>query len=49
MSIDVPVVGVDAVHDVTSEHPCRDGPITAGDFLRGRIDGTISLDDVRSS
>ena len=28
--------------------PCRYPPITAGDFLRGRIDGTIPLDDVRS-
>jgi isopenicillin N synthase-like dioxygenase len=33
---------------VTAEHPCRYEPITAGEFLRGRIDGTIPLDDVRS-
>ena len=39
------------VHPVVrdDEHPCRYEPITAGDFLRGRIDGTIPLDDVRSS
>lgn len=30
---------------VTAEHPCRYAPITAGDFLQGRIDGTIVTGD----
>jgi isopenicillin N synthase-like dioxygenase len=34
---------------VSARHPCRYPPITAGTFLRGRIDGTIPLDDVRSA
>ena len=33
---------------VDAAHPCRYEPITAAAFLRGRIDGTIPLDDVRS-
>jgi isopenicillin N synthase-like dioxygenase len=33
---------------VDADHPCRYEPITAAEFLRGRIDGTILLDDVRS-
>ncbi|MET0145184.1 MAG: 2OG-Fe(II) oxygenase family protein [Ilumatobacteraceae bacterium] len=32
---------------VSPEHPCGYEPITAADFLQGRIDGTIPLDDVR--
>lgn len=32
---------------VDADHPCRYEPITAAEFLRGRIDGTIPLDDVR--
>ena len=32
---------------VTTERPCRYPPVTAADFLHGRIDGTIPLDDVR--
>ena len=32
---------------VDAAHPCRYEPITASEFLRGRIDGTIPLDDVR--
>lgn len=32
---------------VDETHPCRYEPITAAAFLRGRIDGTIPLDDVR--
>ena len=30
---------------VSQDEPCRYPPITAGDFLRGRIDGTITLQD----
>ena len=30
---------------VDAAHPCRYAPITASAFLRGRIDGTIPLDD----
>jgi isopenicillin N synthase-like dioxygenase len=33
---------------VSAARPCRYAPITAGEFLRGRIDGTIPLADVRS-
>ena len=33
---------------VDAAHPCRYEPITAAAFLRGRIDGTIPLDDDRS-
>jgi isopenicillin N synthase-like dioxygenase len=32
---------------VDDDHPCRYEAITAAAFLRGRIDGTIPLDDVR--
>lgn len=32
---------------VDAEHPCRYEPISAAAFLRGRIDGTIPLDDDR--
>jgi len=33
---------------VSATQPCRYEPITAGEFLRGRIDGTIALDDIRA-
>ena len=30
---------------VATEHPCRYEPVTAAEFLQGRIDGTIVLDN----